>query len=299
MSFFLLPLYDKLFGKILSVIVSLMLTFGVLRVETRGDAGSPADPSAPYLFDSAEEYFAYYYRNVHDEKTHSYVPNPQNVLREVEADGFTARICKNGTAAITGLTKAMRTVRFPEQIEGCRVVAVDGVSGFFDGCAEYVLRCTSVIIPNTVEYIGSEAFRNMSFLQNVDFGERVKFVGDDVCILCHTLKSVKISGSIEKISGFAYCYSLTSLEICNGVRSIDDFQGCGSLKTVRFPDSMEEIGSAFIECAGLADAYIPASVTTIADNAFLEARRLTIHGVAGSYAERWAAEHGFGFAADY
>ena len=59
MPFLVMPAIDIFVGKVLSVLLSLMLTFGVVSVEKRGADATPADPDAPYLFDSCEEYRDY------------------------------------------------------------------------------------------------------------------------------------------------------------------------------------------------------------------------------------------------
>lgn len=65
---------------------------------------------------------------------------------------------------------------------------------------------------------------------------------------------------------------------------------------IRIPDGVEAIGAAaFADCPNLATITIPASVTTIADNAF-NAQWLTIFGAEGSFAQSYAAEKGYTFA---
>ena len=201
---------------------------------------------------------------------------------------------------MSGFKKAMKTIRIPERVEGCPVVAVDGVEGFFDEERELVTRCTSVIVPNTVEFIGSDAFRNINFLQNADLGERVKFIEDGLCVNCRTLKSVKVPGSVDAISGYDLCYALTDVEIERGVKCVDGFTYCFALKTVRIPDTVTELGrSAFLSCTALTDLYIPASVTKIGESVLnAHSDRLKIHGEKGSFAETWAKEQGITFVAE-
>ena len=59
---------------------------------------------------------------------------------------------------------------------------------------------------------------------------------------------------------------------------------------VVLPDACESIGArAFADSDSLQAIYIPANVTEIADDAFAGSERVTIYGVAGSEAERFAA----------
>ena len=58
------------------------------------------------------------------------------------------------------------------------------------------------------------------------------------------------------------------------------------------PDSVDTIGAnAFNYCKQLHFITIPASVTSIADTAFLYHGELTIRGYAGSYAETYANKY--------
>lgn len=56
--------------------------------------------------------------------------------------------------------------------------------------------------------------------------------------------------------------------------------------------------NAFRNCIKLNKVTIPASVESIAEDAFTNCTALTtIYGTSGSYAETWAAENGYSFIA--
>ena len=62
------------------------------------------------------------------------------------------------------------------------------------------------------------------------------------------------------------------------------------------PETVTELEEyAFAQCRSLTYAYVPASVTGIGRNAFGRCDRLTIHGEAGSAAQRYAEENGIPF----
>ena len=72
-----------------------------------------------------------------------------------------------------------------------------------------------------------------------------------------------------------------------------------AVKTVVFPDGLLSIGErAFEGVNSLADVYIPPSTKHIADSAFPVNDELAIHGVRGSYAQRWAKKHKVHFVED-
>ena len=68
----------------------------------------------------------------------------------------------------------------------------------------------------------------------------------------------------------------------------------GTFRTVRIPEGVRTIGShAFAGCENLERIIIPASVETIALDAFEGADYLVVYCSAGSYAQQYASEHGY------
>lgn len=78
---------------------------------------------------------------------------------------------------------------------------------------------------------------------------------------------------------------------------IGAFDTCTSLKAIDIPDSVVSIKLfAFIDCTSLKTITIPKSVIEIDDDAFNGCTALkTIRGSQGSYAQKWAEEHGYTF----
>ena len=289
-----------LFEKILAVLMSLAVSMGMITYETRSPDDPPADPSAPYVFETYDEYVDYY----HDQLHHDLYAEPGEEIevleRQVLQDGFTVCLCKNGTAAVTGVTKSMKTARFPSSVEGYPVVAIINYEDFIDVYRVNLHSCTSVIVPNTVEFIGGPICFDAPYLQNLDLGERVRWIFSDVAYMCVGLQRIRFPGSLDTAGSLSCCYSLKEIEFCSGIRAVDDIEACDKLSSVRLPDTVEEIGSGAFRNCGLSDIYIPASVTEISRFAFqYDVETLTVHGVAGSYAESWAAENGISFTADY
>jgi hypothetical protein len=75
----------------------------------------------------------------------------------------------------------------------------------------------------------------------------------------------------------------------------DAFAG-GAFRFAALPDKTRAIGPrAFADCPQLTAVYIPGQGTQIDTDAFGEMENLTVLGLAGSSAERFAKEHHFGF----
>ena len=98
---------------------------------------------------------------------------------------------------------------------------------------------TNYTIPNSVESIGSSAFKK-----------------------CTGLTSVTIPDSVTKIDNYAFegCTGLTSVTIGNGVKEIGDsaFEGCTGLTSVNIGNGATFIGSyVFLGCTNLKEVTIP------------------------------------------
>ncbi len=139
---------------------------------------------------------------------------------------------------------------------------------------------TSVIIPNSVEYIGDSAFYSCDSLQRIVIPDNVTSIGYGAFRDCDSLQSVEIGNSVTSIGDYAFysCDSLQSAEIGNSVTGIGDyvFYSCDSLQSVVIPDSVTSIGEdAFAYCDSLQSVVIPDSVTSIGEDAFFYCENLT------------------------
>lgn len=77
------------------------------------------------------------------------------------------------------------------------------------------------------------------------------------------------------------------------------FSFCKNLLSITIPNTVSIIGGeAFYMCENLQSVTIPDSVTSISDSAFDYCYQLTIHGAAGSYAERYAKQNNIPFIAE-
>lgn len=92
--------------------------------------------------------------------------------------------------------------------------------------------------------------------------------------------------------------SVVNVTIPGCIIRIDDsaFQGCKSLTSVTISDGVQSIGNeAFKSCTSLASVIIPASVTELGDDIFDDSPSVILTVDNGSYANKYADEHGIGF----
>ena len=125
------------------------------------------------------------------------------------------------------------------------------------------------------------------------------------------LKEYKGEGGEVIVPSTVYSYTVTEIadnafsnntaieyiEIPSTVKDIGEyaFYGCTNLKKAVLPASVTMIKDAtFYGCTKLEEIIIPASVTSIAANAFRDCP-VKFVGEDGSYAEKYAKEHGFAF----
>ena len=126
------------------------------------------------------------------------------------------------------------------------------------------LPIVDVIIPNTVTYIGAEAFESCSNLASISIPESVTSIDRAVFQFCSSLTSVSLPSKITSISGalFGSCSSLTSISIPDRVESIAScaFFNCGII-AINIPDSVTTIGNwAFADCSSLVTVKIGSGV---------------------------------------
>ncbi len=164
-----------------------------------------------------------------------------------------------------------------------------------------VSNLETLILPNSVSYIGNGAFEgcdklkyNVSeycnYLGNPDnkylflmgvadteqstytINSKCKFIMHGAFSNCNSLTDIEIPNNVISMSGaFVNCQNLTNVTINSGVEKIENsvFYGCSSLTNVTIPNSVTSIGArAFYGCNSLTNLEIPNSVTYIGDGAF-------------------------------
>lgn len=120
---------------------------------------------------------------------------------------------QEGEVVITSYTGTQQVLEIPESIEDMKVTAVG--EGTFEGNG----TLTQVTIPESVETIGEQAFRNCGELQIV------------------SVESTRSSAGLVSVGSRA-------------------FEGCGSLSSIEFPRTIQEIGeAAFDGCGNLQDIF--------------------------------------------
>ena len=141
------------------------------------------------------------------------------------------------------------------------------------------LQIVSVVIPDSVTYINSEAFAYCDNLTSVTIGNGVTSMGDRAFGGCEKLSNLTLGNNLTSIPNAAFHSSaITGVNIPESVTSIGNsaFSGCHNLVAVNVGSNVTSIGSsAFAYCSNLQLIIIPNSVTSIGARAFLECTNLT------------------------
>lgn len=205
-----------------------------------------------------------------------------SVSAEVKQYGELNYSVIDGEVAITTSSKATGKVVIPEKIDGKPVTKIQPYA------FAHSTGITTVEIPDTVTYIGGEAFVGTDFYTDKsNWKDDVLYIGNHLIAADpdisgkYTIKRGTITIADE---AFQKCEKLTAVTIPNSVKTIgrSAFSGCTDLQTVKMGKGITSIwGSAFRDCESLTEITIPDSVTTIGEDAFFRCTALKTATIGG------------------
>lgn len=186
--------------------------------------------------------------------------------------------------AVTGATDAtLGDMEILESIEGVPVTTIE-----YKAFANRT-DLTSVLIPDSVLYIGQDVFRDCKKMTQATISNNLETLGPYAFYGCSALTSVTIPDSVKTIEQGAFynCSGITSMTIPDGVTAIGEsaFSGCSSLTSISIPGSVTSIGdSLFIGCSRLASIIVDSSnpAYTVIDNVLFTKDMKQLISCAGS-----------------
>ncbi|MBQ4529459.1 MAG: leucine-rich repeat protein [Lachnospiraceae bacterium] len=233
-----------------------------------------------------------------------------------QSENYTYIVTDDDTIEITKYTGNEKEVKVPAEIKGKKVTSI-GNFAFEDedniesielpksvtnigNYAFYCKKLKSINIPDTVTWIGDNAFESCESLETIILPSQITYITRGEFSDCKSLKSIVIPENVTEIAWYAFanCISLEEVTISAGVEHIGEsaFYNCSSLKQIILPDGVDTIEyGAFQKCSQLEEITIPDSVTQIGEDVFSGDGQVTIYCNSDSAAHQYAVENGIAF----
>ena len=214
--------------------------------------------------------------------------------KETSVDNFTVTYLDDGTVMLSDYRGDEESIIVPGEVNAKSVTVIE--SNTFANHAE--LR--SVILPDSLIEIKSNAFINCDNITNVQFGNSLEIIGNgafsstkiesinfpesikeigDVAFCWNPIKELNIPHNLEVVHASTFsCLDIEFLDVPGNIKNIEDegFSGCKLLQEVIMEDGVEVIGeSAFEGCDVLEKVTLASTVTEIGPYAFTECPELT------------------------
>ncbi len=196
-----------------------------------------------------------------------------------------------------------------------RVTIPDSVVAIGDECFRSCTSLISISIPDSVERIGRSAFENCTSLKNVKLPSlSLDKISGAMFSGCTSLEEIDMSMVLKPPATyvansddlimdacvFSDCTALKKVKLPEFLKAIKwrVFENCSSLTEIIIPSTVTEIGDfVFKGCDSLVSVTIPPSVINMDSYAKGYPDSMTIYGVDGSYAQRYAETNSIPFVA--
>lgn len=138
-------------------------------------------------------------------------------------------------------------------------------------------KISTVIIPNSVTSISSNAFNNCDSLTNVTIGNSVSSIGNYAFSSCDSLTGVTIGTSVSSMgnNAFSNCNGITDLVWNARNCSSNGNMSTSNVERVIIGDEVEVLPNYFVRNSKISTVTIPNSVTSIGYSAFNNCDSLT------------------------
>ncbi len=169
--------------------------------------------------------------------------------------GFTFTLNEsNSSYELTKYAGSSRDVIIPESYLGLPVTSI-GEQAFI------AKSITSVAIPDSVTFIGTQAFMYCGNITKIVLPKNLITIEPSLFQLCPNLEEVIIPHGVKRIkqAAFASCGKLTRIVIPDSVNHIEGsaFSHCTSLTSIIIPDSVTILGSTIFNfCDNLETIYV-------------------------------------------
>lgn len=120
-----------------------------------------------------------------------------------------------------------------------------------------LLKCNhqvlNVTIPDDVEEIAAEAFKNCTKIRELHFNNNLKRIGESAFYKCNSLELVEMSSQLSHISKRAFyrCQNLKSIDLSKSIVSIEEqaFAFCSKIRSIKLGECLTALDiTAFEDC---------------------------------------------------
>lgn len=182
---------------------------------------------------------------------------------------------KNESFISTGgilATKDGKRILFIAQ-EADKVILPEGLKVIGKNLFQGRNQLKSVSIPESVEWIEAEAFKNCSCLEKITLPDNIKGIDSYAFYGCKSLKAIMLPDSVTSlgVEVFSSCEGLETIGLSDKLKEIpmNTFLGCKSLTSITVPDQVTSIGkAAFANCEGLEEIVLPDNLDAISASTF-------------------------------
>lgn len=127
--------------------------------------------------------------------------------------------------------------------------------------------------PQTLKRIGEYAFRESNIAGNVIFPKSMELIDDYAFYGCDFIEKAILPDSLESIGDYAFydCERMTQVTFPKNLKTIGEccFKDCGTLKASPLPEGLVSIGNCAFENASKFNPRLPKTLTTIGESAFM------------------------------
>ena len=198
------------------------------------------------------------------------------------ASDYKYEVLDDETVTITGYSAYHTELKIPPYIDGKPVTKLgDSAFDFYFMDLAYQTQITSVVIPDTVTWIGDCCFNSQRKLSSITFPQKLDHIGYCAFNVTQWMDNQLNSSK----SGIIYLSDIV-------------IEGMNCDNNVILKNGTKGITGKAFSNSKLENIYIPSSTTDIDEKAFSGCEGLTIYCEAGSYAETFAKEYGFSYVTD-
>lgn len=138
---------------------------------------------------------------------------------------------------------------------------------------------TKVIMPESVDQIGTEAFRNCINLKTVVLSDYVHYFAEYAFAGCTSLDEINIPSTVSNLpmGVFEGCESLETITLPSSLMGIHEnaFYGSGLKGEIILPGKLEVLNAGAFGGSKITKIEIPGRITTISESAFENCSELT------------------------